>query len=85
MTTREGIACSLDEYISDTREHERIGPALPSFLGVEDAPSGGRDALFPAWRTFFDVYRRNREHSHVHRCCDGYCHVGLIPGLLRPC
>ena len=53
-STRERIAATLDEYIADAGERERIGPALLTLLGVEDAPSGGRDALFPAWRLFFE-------------------------------
>ena len=53
-TTRERIAATLDEYVTDDAERERIGPALLSLLGVEQAPAGGRDVLFPAWRLFFE-------------------------------
>ena len=53
-TTRQRIAATLDEYVNDASERERIGPALLSLLGVDDAPEGGRDALFPAWRLFFE-------------------------------
>ncbi|MGH2428997.1 MAG: AAA family ATPase [Candidatus Limnocylindria bacterium] len=53
-TTRDRIAAILAEYTSDASERERIGPALLSLLGVEDAPAGGREALFPAWRLFFE-------------------------------
>ena len=53
-TTRERIAVTLDEYVEDASERERIGPALLSLLGVEEAPAGGRDTLFPAWRLFFE-------------------------------
>ena len=53
-TTRERIAATLEEYVKDAGERERIGPALLSLLGVEVAPSGGREALFPAWRLFFE-------------------------------
>ena len=53
-TTRERIAVTLDEYVEDEDERERIGPALLTLLGVEEAPAGGRDALFPAWRLFFE-------------------------------
>src|SRR3990170_3419856 len=52
--TRAGIAAMLDDFIPDASERERIGPALLTLLGVEDAPPGGRDALFPAWRLFFE-------------------------------
>ena len=53
-TTRQGIVATLDQHVPDAGERERIGPALLSLLGVEDAPPGGRDALFPAWRLFFE-------------------------------
>ena len=53
-TTRERIAATLEEYVKDAGERERIGPALLSLLGVEVAPAGGREALFPAWRLFFE-------------------------------
>jgi len=53
-TTRQRIAATLEEYITDASERERIGPALLTLLGVEEAPSGGRDTLFPAWRLFFE-------------------------------
>jgi len=53
-TTRERIAATLEEYIADASERERIGPAMLTLLGVEEAPPGGRDALFPAWRLFFE-------------------------------
>ena len=53
-TTRGRIAATLDDYIGDASERERIGPALLSLLGVDEAPAGGRDALFPAWRLFFE-------------------------------
>ena len=53
-TTRERITATLNEYVPDASERERIGPALLTLLGVEDAPSGGRDTLFPAWRLLFE-------------------------------
>jgi len=53
-TTRERITTTLEEYVPDASERERIGPALLTLLGVEEAPAGGRDALFPAWRLFFE-------------------------------
>jgi len=53
-TTRSGIDAMLTEYVPDASERERIGPALLTLLGVEEAPAGGRDALFPAWRLLFE-------------------------------
>ena len=52
--TREAVAATLAEFVPDASERERIGPALLTLLGVEEAPIGGRDALFPAWRQFFE-------------------------------
>ena len=53
-TTRASVTATLDEFVPDASERERIGPALLTLLGVEEAPPGGRDALFPAWRLFFE-------------------------------
>ena len=53
-TTRGRIATTLEEYVPVVGERELIGPALLSLLGVEPAPPGGRDVLFPAWRLFFE-------------------------------
>ena len=53
-TTRERIGATLAEHVQDDAERERIEPALLALLGVEPGPSGGRDALFPAWRLFFE-------------------------------
>jgi tetratricopeptide (TPR) repeat protein len=53
-TTRRGIASALEEHVPDPADRERIGAALLSLLGVEPAPTGGRDVLFPAWRHFFE-------------------------------
>ncbi|MBA4169986.1 MAG: AAA family ATPase [Chloroflexi bacterium] len=53
-TTRQRIDATLEEHVPDASERERIGPALLTLLGVEEAPAGGRDTLFPAWRLFFE-------------------------------
>jgi tetratricopeptide (TPR) repeat protein len=53
-TTRERIRATLEEHVSDPAERETIGPALLTLLGVEPAPAGGREVLFPAWRAFFE-------------------------------
>jgi class 3 adenylate cyclase/predicted ATPase len=52
--TRERIAATLAEYVADEAERRRIEPALLSLLGVGEPPAGGRDALFAAWRSFFE-------------------------------
>jgi class 3 adenylate cyclase/tetratricopeptide (TPR) repeat protein len=57
-TTRERIAETLTEYVDDAADRETIAPALLSLLGVEAAPAGGRETLFPAWRLFFEHIAR---------------------------
>jgi class 3 adenylate cyclase len=52
--TRQRVEDTLAEYVPDEEERRRIGPALLTLLGLEEAPPGGRDALFPAWRRFFE-------------------------------
>ena len=53
-TTRAAVVATLAEFVPDASERERIAPALLTLLGVEEAPAGGRDVLFPAWRLFFE-------------------------------
>jgi class 3 adenylate cyclase/tetratricopeptide (TPR) repeat protein len=52
--TRSRIATTLADYVPDGRDREFIEPALLALLGLDDAPSGGRDVLFAAWRMFFE-------------------------------
>jgi len=53
-TTRRRIADTVAEYIADEGDRRFIEPALLTLLGLEPAPSGGRDALFSGWRLFFE-------------------------------
>ena len=53
-TTRAAVVATLAEFVPDANERERIAPALLTLLGVEEAPAGGRDVLFPAGRFFFE-------------------------------
>ncbi len=53
-TTRARIAATLVEYVPDEAERRWIEPALLALLGAGEPPAGGRDALFTAWRTFFE-------------------------------
>ena len=53
-TTRTRIAETLDEYVPDPVERRRVEPVLLSLLGIGAGPSGGRDELFAALRTFFE-------------------------------
>ncbi len=52
--TRAAVDATLAEFVPDASERGRIAPALLTLLGVEEAPAGGRDVLFPAWRLFFE-------------------------------
>jgi tetratricopeptide (TPR) repeat protein len=53
-TTRERVVAIVEQFVSDPADRALIQPALLSLLGVEPAPAAGRDALFPAWRLFFE-------------------------------
>ena len=53
-TTRERIHATVADYVPDEQERGTVEPALLALLGYGDAGGGGRDALFPAWRTFFE-------------------------------
>jgi class 3 adenylate cyclase/tetratricopeptide (TPR) repeat protein len=53
-TTRTKVAEMLATHVPDEDERGWIEPALLALLGVGDAPAGGRDDLFRAWRTFFE-------------------------------
>jgi len=53
-TTLRRIGETVAEYVPDESERRRVEPALQSLLGVGDAPPGGREELFAAWRTFFE-------------------------------
>ena len=52
--TRQGIRASLAEFVPDEAERRWIEPALIFLLGYGEAPAGGREELFAAWRTFFE-------------------------------
>jgi class 3 adenylate cyclase/tetratricopeptide (TPR) repeat protein len=53
-TTRTRISEAVAEYVSDPEDRRWIEPALLTLLGLELSPPGGRDALFSAWRMFFE-------------------------------
>jgi class 3 adenylate cyclase/predicted ATPase len=53
-TTRGRIAETVAEHVSDPEDRAWIEPALLALLGLEPPPPGGRDALFSAWRMFFE-------------------------------
>ena len=51
---RTRSSTTLAEHVPDEAERRWIEPALLALLGVGEAPAGGRDELFAAWRTFFE-------------------------------
>ncbi len=53
-TTRERVAATTAEFVSDPEDRRWVEPALLTLLGLEPAPAGGRDVLFAAWRIFFE-------------------------------
>jgi class 3 adenylate cyclase/tetratricopeptide (TPR) repeat protein len=53
-TTRARVAATVREYVPDAGDQAWVEPALLTLLGLEPAPSGGRDKLFAAWRILFE-------------------------------
>jgi class 3 adenylate cyclase/tetratricopeptide (TPR) repeat protein len=53
-TTRAGVAAMLARHVPEADERRWIEPRILTLLGVEDAPPGGREELFAAWRTLFE-------------------------------
>ena len=45
---------SVAQFISDPEEVRWVQPRLAHLLGLAEAPPGGREELFSAWRTFFE-------------------------------
>jgi class 3 adenylate cyclase len=53
-TTRLKVNEAVVRWVPDEGERRWIEAALLALLGSGDTPSGGRDELFAAWRTFFE-------------------------------
>jgi len=51
---RRLLAASVNEFVTDAEERRWIEPRLAGLLGLEPMPSGEKDELFAAWRTFFE-------------------------------
>ena len=45
---------TLAEWLPDEQERRWVEPRLAGLLALDAMPSGSRDELFAAWRTFFD-------------------------------
>ncbi len=54
---REKLHASISEYVDDD-DRRWIEPRLAHLLGLAEAPSGGREELFSAWRAFFQSIAR---------------------------
>jgi class 3 adenylate cyclase/tetratricopeptide (TPR) repeat protein len=52
--SRHKLAVALEDYVADDGERRWIEPRLAHLLGLGERPSGERDELFAAWRTFFE-------------------------------
>jgi class 3 adenylate cyclase/tetratricopeptide (TPR) repeat protein len=53
-TTRERVHATVADFVPSEQDRRWVEPALLTLLGLEPAPSGGRDVLFAAWRIFFE-------------------------------
>ncbi|MDP9270684.1 MAG: AAA family ATPase [Chloroflexota bacterium] len=53
-TTRSRIASSVAEHVGGPAERPEVEGALLQLLGISDGQSRQRDALFLAWRTFWE-------------------------------
>ncbi len=51
---RDKLAATVAVYAADDNEREWIEARLAALLGLAEAPSGDREELFAAWRTFFE-------------------------------
>ncbi|MGH2429053.1 MAG: AAA family ATPase [Candidatus Limnocylindria bacterium] len=52
--SREKLRATVADYVTDDAERRTIEPRLAGLLGLEEMPSGEREQLFSAWRTFFE-------------------------------
>jgi class 3 adenylate cyclase/tetratricopeptide (TPR) repeat protein len=52
--SRQRLAETLARFVTDDGERAWLTPALSALLGLEAAPTGAREELLAAWRTFFE-------------------------------
>lgn len=53
-TAMPKLAALVHDFFPDDQEAEWITPRLAHLLGLDEAPSGGREELYSAWRSFFE-------------------------------
>jgi class 3 adenylate cyclase/tetratricopeptide (TPR) repeat protein len=53
-TTRQRVGQTVADYVPGEEDRRWVEPAILALLGIEQAPAGGRDMLFAAWRIFFE-------------------------------
>ena len=53
-TTRSKIEASVSRWFPEGEDHDRVVRSLGALLGVADAPAGGAQELFSAWRLYFE-------------------------------
>jgi class 3 adenylate cyclase/tetratricopeptide (TPR) repeat protein len=53
-TARNRLAETVAQFVPDSNERRWIEPRLTGLLGLAELPSESREALFAAWRTFFE-------------------------------
>ena len=51
---RDKLSTMAAEWLTDDDERRWVEPRLAGLLGLEEMPSGQREELFAAWRTFFE-------------------------------
>jgi class 3 adenylate cyclase/tetratricopeptide (TPR) repeat protein len=54
VSSRSKLSATVAEFLTDPEERRWVEPRLSHLLGLADAPSGDREELFSAWRTFFE-------------------------------
>ena len=52
--SRRKLAATVEDLVPDADERRWMEPRLAHLLGLEDRPTGEREELFSAWRTFFE-------------------------------
>jgi class 3 adenylate cyclase len=52
-SSRAKLSTTVAEFLADPEERRWVELRLAHLLGLADAPSGDREELFSAWRTFF--------------------------------